>query len=122
MPPACGGWPAALRDRREARERVADEVGLPITVGVAGRSSWRRWRAASRKPDGLLVVDPDRELEFLHPLPVERLWGVGAVTAAKLDDRGVFTVGEVAAMDQEVFDGDRRPQHRPPARSARQQS
>src|SRR5439155_13633785 len=50
------------------------------------------------KPDGLLVVPPEAELAFLHPLPVERLWGVGAVTAAKLHDRGIATVGEVARL------------------------
>jgi DNA polymerase IV len=52
------------------------------------------------KPDGLLVVPPDGELAFLHPLPVGRLWGVGKVTAAKLHERGIATVGEVARMDE----------------------
>jgi DNA polymerase-4 len=52
------------------------------------------------KPDGLLVVAPDRELAFLHPLPVERLWGVGAVTATKLRERGIRTVGEVARLPE----------------------
>ncbi len=55
------------------------------------------------KPDGLLVVEPDGELAFLHPLPVERLWGVGIITATKLNDRGVYTVGEVAAMDERAL-------------------
>jgi DNA polymerase-4 len=54
--------------------------------------------SAVAKPDGLLVVEPHRELDFLHPLPVERLWGVGRVTTAKLNDRGVFTVGDLAAL------------------------
>jgi DNA polymerase-4 len=52
------------------------------------------------KPDGLLVVEPERELEFLHPLPIERLWGVGAVTASKLRARGITTVGEVAQLGE----------------------
>jgi DNA polymerase IV len=52
------------------------------------------------KPDGLLVVPPDRELAFLHPLPVERLWGVGPVTAVKLHDKRITTVGEVAELTE----------------------
>jgi DNA polymerase-4 len=57
------------------------------------------------KPDGLLVVDPAAELDFLHPLPVECLWGVGPVTAAKLHGRGIRTVAEVAALDEETLVG-----------------
>ena len=52
------------------------------------------------KPDGLLVVPPDGELEFLHPLPVERLWGVGPVTSRKLRERGIVTVAQVARLDE----------------------
>jgi DNA polymerase-4 len=52
------------------------------------------------KPDGLLLVEPSRELEFLHPLPVEKLWGVGVKTADKLHARGIVTVGEVAALSE----------------------
>lgn len=85
------------------RARVADEVGLPITVGVARTKFLAKVASAVAKPDGLLVVDPDRELQFLHPLPVERLWGVGAVTAEKLRRRGVHTVGEVAALPEEAI-------------------
>ncbi|HEV3226406.1 MAG TPA: DNA polymerase IV, partial [Acidimicrobiales bacterium] len=55
------------------------------------------------KPDGLLVVPPDRELDFLHPLPVGRLWGVGPKTAAKLGERGISTVGEVASLGESVL-------------------
>jgi DNA polymerase-4 len=80
------------------RERVLDEVGLPITVGVARTKFLAKVASGVAKPDGLLVVPPERELTFLHALPVERLWGVGAVTAAKLHDRGIFTVGEVAGL------------------------
>ena len=95
------GTPRAIAER--LRRRVADEVGLPISVGVARTKFLAKVASGVAKPDGLLVVEPDRELEFLHPLPVERLWGVGAVTAAKLNSRGVFTVGEVAVMDQEAL-------------------
>jgi DNA polymerase-4 len=86
----------AVRLRRDVRERV----GLPITVGVARTKFLAKVASGVAKPDGLLVVPPDRELAFLHPLPVERLWGVGQVTAGKLHDRGITTVGEVAELDE----------------------
>ncbi len=78
------------------RRRVLERVGLPITVGVARTKFLAKVASGVAKPDGLLVVPPDGELDFLHPLPVERLWGVGAVTAGKLRARGITTVGEVA--------------------------
>jgi DNA polymerase-4 len=86
----------AARLRREVREKV----GLPVTVGVARTKFLAKVASGVAKPDGLLVVPPDRELEFLHPLPVERLWGVGPVTAAKLRDRGITTVREVAGLGE----------------------
>ena len=82
------------------RRRVLEEIGLPLTVGVARTKFLAKVASGVAKPDGLLVVPPDRELEFLHPLPVERLWGVGRVTAAKLRARGIATVHEVAALDE----------------------
>jgi DNA polymerase-4 len=81
------------------RRQVADQVGLPITVGVARTKFLAKVASGVAKPDGLLVVPHDGELEFLHPLPVERLWGVGRVTAAKLHEHRISTVGEVAALD-----------------------
>ncbi|GHF24864.1 DNA polymerase IV [Amycolatopsis deserti] len=78
------------------RRAVAEQVGLPITVGVARTKFLAKVASGVAKPDGLLVVPHDRELEFLHPLPVERLWGVGRVTAEKLHARGIRTVGQVA--------------------------
>jgi DNA polymerase-4 len=80
------------------RRRVRDEVGLPITVGVARTKFLAKVASAVAKPDGLLVVEPARELDFLHPLPVEALWGVGRVTAAKLHERGITTVAQVAML------------------------
>src|SRR5207302_1763129 len=71
------------------RTAVREEVGLPITVGVARTKFLAKVASGIAKPDGLLLVEPAREREFLHPLPVERLWGVGRVTAAKLHDRGI---------------------------------
>ena len=76
------GTPTEIAAR--LRRRVLKEVGLPITVGVARTKFLAKVASGVAKPDGLLVVPPDGELEFLHPLPVERLWGVGRVTAAKL--------------------------------------
>jgi DNA polymerase-4 len=84
----------AVRLRRDVRERV----GLPITVGVARTKHLAKVASGVAKPDGLLVVPPDRELAFLHPLPVERLWGVGPVTAMRLRDLGITTVGQVAEL------------------------
>ena len=85
------------------RRRALEDVGLPITVGVARTKFLAKVASGVAKPDGLLVVPPDRELAFLHPLPVERLWGVGRVTAAKLHARGVRTVGQVARLEEEVL-------------------
>ena len=89
----------AARLRRQVRERV----GLPITVGVARTKFLAKVASGVAKPDGLLVVPPDAELEFLHPLPVERLWGVGPKTAARLHERGIRTVGEVAQLPQDAL-------------------
>jgi DNA polymerase IV len=82
------------------QRRILEEVGLPITVGVARTKFLAKVASAVAKPNGLLVVPPDDELGFLHPLPVERLWGVGKVTAAKLHSRGLRTVGQVAGLDE----------------------
>jgi DNA polymerase IV len=86
----------ATRLRRQVRERV----GLPISVGVARTKFLAKVASGVAKPDGLLVVPPERELAFLHPLPVERLWGVGTVTADKLRARGITTVGQVARLGE----------------------
>lgn len=86
----------AVRLRNEVRARV----GLPITVGVARTKFLAKVASGVAKPDGLLFVPPDGELEFLHPLSVERLWGVGAVTARKLHAHEIATVGDVARLDE----------------------
>jgi DNA polymerase-4 len=85
------------------RSEVLERVGLPITVGVARTKFLAKVASGVAKPDGLLVVPPDGELAFLHPLPVERLWGVGSVTAKKLHDRGITTVGQVARLAEEAL-------------------
>jgi DNA polymerase IV len=89
----------ATKLRAEVRERV----GLPITVGIARTKFLAKVASAVAKPDGLLLVPPNRELAFLHPLPVERLWGVGPVTARRLHDLGVMTVGQVAGFDENAL-------------------
>jgi DNA polymerase IV len=95
------GTPAEIAAR--LRRTVRHDVGLPITVGVARTKFLAKVASAVAKPDGLLVVPPDRELAFLHPLPVERLWGVGPVTSAKLRSRGIATVAEVAALGEDTL-------------------
>jgi DNA polymerase-4 len=95
------GTPAEIAER--LRIRVRDKVGLPITVGVARTKFLAKVASAQAKPDGLLVVPVDGELEFLHPLPVEALWGVGKVTAGKLHARGIMTVAQVAELPQELL-------------------
>jgi DNA polymerase IV len=90
------GPPRDIAER--LKEKVLERVGLRITVGVARTKFLAKVASGVAKPDGLLVVPPAGELAFLHLLPVERLWGVGKVTAAKLHERGITTVGEVAAL------------------------
>ncbi|MEQ7124323.1 DNA polymerase IV [Actinopolymorpha sp. B11F2] len=88
---------------RQLRHDVLAQVGLPITVGVARTKFLAKVASGVAKPDGLLVVPPDGELDFLHPLPVQRLWGVGPVTARKLHDRGITHVGEVAQLAERTL-------------------
>lgn len=82
------------------RREVREHVGLPITVGVATTKFLAKVASAVAKPDGLLVVPAGGELAFLHPLPVERLWGVGTVTSAKLRAQRITTVAQVAALTE----------------------
>jgi DNA polymerase-4 len=85
---------------RQLRRDVAERVGLPITVGVACTKFLAKVASAVGKPDGLLVVPAGEELAFLHPLPVQRLWGVGPKTTEKLHGRGITTVGELARLGE----------------------
>jgi DNA polymerase IV len=89
----------AARLRGDVRERV----GLPITVGIARTKFLAKVASQEAKPDGLLLVPPDRELSFLRPLPVRRLWGVGAVTADKLRAHGIETVADVAELSESML-------------------
>ena len=96
------GTPSEIAAR--LRSDVADHVGLPITVGVARTKFLAKVASGVAKPDGLLVVPPDGELAFLHPLPVERLWGVGPATAGRLHGRGLKTVGQVAQITETALE------------------
>lgn len=88
---------------RSIRERVREETGLVCSVGVATTKLLAKLASEAAKPDGLLVVEAGGELEFLHPLPVERLWGVGPATARKLARLGVRTVGELARTPEDTL-------------------
>ena len=88
------GQPAVIGQR--IRARVRDEVGLPISVGAAATKHLAKIASQVAKPDGLVVVDPTHELEFLHPLPVGLVWGIGPVTQRRLADRGIHTIGQLA--------------------------
>lgn len=92
------GTPVQIAQR--LRERVKAEVGLPITVGVARSKFLAKVASAVGKPDGLLHVPPGTELQFLHPLPVRRLWGVGPKTESRLHEIGIVTVGQIAELGE----------------------
>jgi len=92
------GEPAEIAER--LRRDVLESVGLRITVGVARTKFLAKVASGVAKPDGLLIVPPDRELDFLHPLPVQRLWGVGPKSTDKLHQIGIYTVGQVAGLGE----------------------
>ncbi|MGB3303574.1 MAG: DNA polymerase IV [Gordonia sp. (in: high G+C Gram-positive bacteria)] len=92
------GTPVAIAE--QLRRRVREDVGLPITVGVATSKFVAKVASAAGKPDGLLHIPAGAELEFLHPLPVRRLWGVGAKTEQRLHDAGIETVGQMASLGE----------------------
>ena len=89
---------APVEIARTIRRRVKEELGLPISIGVARTKHLAKIASQVAKPDGLVVVDPESELEFLHDLPVELMWGVGPVTRARLAAIGVQTIGQLARM------------------------
>jgi DNA polymerase IV len=95
------GAPTEIAGR--LRRQVREEVGLAITVGLASTKFLAKVASGVAKPDGLLVIPAGSELAFLHPLPVQRLWGVGTVTAAKLHAHGLDSVAQVAAIGEEAL-------------------
>ncbi len=96
------GSPAEIAWR--LRRRVHEETGLTCSVGVAATKFVAKVASSRAKPDGMLVVPADRTLEFLHPLPVSALWGVGKVTEESLTRLGLRTVGDVAAMPTDALE------------------
>jgi len=86
------------------RTRVREEIGLPVSVGIARTKHLAKIASQVAKPDGSLLVEPGRELPFLHSLPVELMWGVGPVTRAHLAERGIRTIGELAAVPGRSLD------------------
>jgi DNA polymerase-4 len=88
---------------RRLRARVREEVGLPISIGVATTKHLAKVASGAAKPDGLLAIAPGEELAFLHPLGVERLWGVGPATQARLREHGIVTVGQLAGLPEAVL-------------------
>ncbi len=95
------GPAAVIADR--IRSRVRTEVGLPVSVGVASTKFLAKIASQVAKPDGLVVVPPGEELEFLHPLPVGLMWGVGAVTGERLAEMGIHTIGGLAATPDDTL-------------------
>jgi DNA polymerase-4 len=92
------GPPAAIA--QQIKGRVKDEIGLPISIGVATTKHLAKVASQVAKPDGIVVVEAGREEEFLNPLPVGLIWGVGPVTQAKLHAKGITTIGQLAAADK----------------------
>jgi len=92
------GSPAEIASA--VRRRVRTELGLPISVGVARTKHLAKIASQVAKPDGLVIVDPATELDFLHNLPVELMWGVGPVTKARLAEIGVLTIGQLAKISE----------------------
>ena len=97
------GSPAEIA--RAIWHRVRAELGLPISVGVARTKHLAKIASQVAKPDGLVVVDPDTELQFLHDLPVELMWGVGPITKTRLAEIGVLTIGQLANIHQGSLEG-----------------
>ncbi len=93
-----------LEIARLLRSRVRDELGLPLSIGVASTKFLAKIASARAKPDGLVVVESGRELDFLHPLPVRALWGVGKVTGSRLNRLGITTIGELAQVKPRMLE------------------
>src|SRR5262249_27219340 len=86
------------------RERVRSEVGLALSIGVARTKHLAKVAPQVAKPDGLIVVEPDRERQFLDPLPVDLVWGIGPVTRSRLEEVGIRTIGDLAATSDRVLE------------------
>jgi len=90
---------------RTVRARVRNELGLPLSIGVARTKHLAKIASQVAKPDGLVVVDPDTEREFLRELPVALMWGVGPATEARLAGIGITTIGQLAESSPQAVQG-----------------
>lgn len=96
-------WGPIPEAARRIQQRVMDQVGLSASVGLAANKLVAKIASDLRKPHGFVYVEHGREAEFLAPLPVERLWGVGKVTASALRRLGVETIGDLAALSEDTL-------------------
>jgi DNA polymerase-4 len=96
--------PSALEYAQDVRRSVREEVGLTVSAGVAAQKMVAKIASDAAKPDGCAGVEPGTEADYLAPLPVGRLWGVGPKTQARLAERGIATIGQIAALgDEDAF-------------------
>jgi DNA polymerase-4 len=84
------------------RQRVRDEIGLPLSVGVARTKHLAKVASQVAKPDGLVAVDPADERDFLDPLPIGLIWGVGPTTERRLHEAGIHTIGQLAETGSSI--------------------
>jgi DNA polymerase-4 len=98
-----GAWEEAVEVAEGLQRRIRQEIGLSASLGVAANKLVAKVASDRDKPGGLTVVRPGEEAEFLAPLPVRVLWGVGPVTAEKLANMEVISVGDLAGVAQEVL-------------------
>jgi DNA polymerase IV len=85
------------------RRRVRDQIGLPLSIGVARTKHLAKVASQVAKPDGLVVVEPGEEGEFLGPLPIGLIWGVGPTTERRLHDSGIYTIGQLATTGSPIL-------------------
>lgn len=97
-------WGSAEQIARRIQQRVMDELSLPVSLGVASNKLVAKIACDVGKPQGLVVVPHSQEAAFLAPLPIERLWGVGRVTGARLRSLGMQTIGDLARWDIEALE------------------
>ncbi|MFC9980776.1 DNA polymerase IV [Gordonia sp. NPDC127522] len=89
---------AAREFAERLRARIRDEVGLAASVGLGSGKQLAKIASGMAKPDGVMVIPPSGQLEFLHSLPVRKLWGIGPVSGDRLARLGIATIGDLAAM------------------------
>jgi DNA polymerase-4 len=98
-----GLFGTAIEIGRRIRQDIRSEVGLAASVGVAPNKFLAKIASDLQKPDALVAVDPGRVQEFLDPLPIGRLWGVGRVTGGVFEQMGVHTIGELRRLSPEIL-------------------